>query len=115
MGAQHTREQAGLAQDLEAVADPEDETAVGGEVGDGAHRRREARDRARAQVVAVRKASGQDDGADLGQLRLRMPVQDGVGAEAFERERRVTVAIRIVEAGSSSTYCWRSINPSTIH
>src|SRR5262249_19261599 len=92
--AQHAWEQAGLAEDLEAVADPEDVTAMGRELGHGAHRGREACDRAGAQVVAVREASGQDDGTHLGQLRLRVPVQDRLRAEALECKRGVTVVIR---------------------
>src|SRR5581483_10746520 len=51
------REQPGLAEDLEAVADAEDRAAGVGERGDRGHDAREARDRAAAQVVAVREAA----------------------------------------------------------
>ena len=60
--AQHRAgQQARLEQNLEAVADAEHRAAA---VGEGLHRchdRREARDGAGAQVVAVREAARQDD------------------------------------------------------
>ena len=46
-----------LAQNLEAVADPEHQAARGGVLLDRAHHRRKARDRPAAQVVAVGKAA----------------------------------------------------------
>ncbi len=57
---QDAGKQARLAQDLEAVADAEHRPALVGERAHRAHRRREARDRAAAQVVAVREAARQD-------------------------------------------------------
>ncbi len=48
-----TKFEFGLAADLEAVADPEHVAALAGELDDLAHDRREAGDRAGAQVVAV--------------------------------------------------------------
>ena len=61
VGQQRARQQARLAQDLEAVADAEHRAAVAGELDDRLHDRREARDRAGAQVVAVGEAAGDDD------------------------------------------------------
>ena len=46
-------EQAGLAQNLEAIADAEDKPAVGGEGLHGLHDGAEARNRAGAQVIPV--------------------------------------------------------------
>ena len=101
--------QPGLAEDLEAVADPEHRPAVGGERGDGSHHRREARDRSAAQVVAVREAAGEDDSLDFGKLRVGVPDEDGLGAEALERERRVAVVVRAGEDddGDARTACSR--------
>ena len=73
--AQHSREQPGLAEDLEAVADAEHESALLREVRDRLHRRREPCDCAAAQVVAVREAAGQDDGVEVGQLVVGVPDQ----------------------------------------
>ena len=55
---QRPRQQARLAEDLEAVADPEHEPACLRELAHGGGRRREAGDRATAEVVAVREAAG---------------------------------------------------------
>jgi hypothetical protein len=51
-------EEAGLAEDLEAVADAEDRAALGRVVADGVHDRREAGEGAAAEVVAVGEAAG---------------------------------------------------------
>ena len=59
--AQHARQQPRLAEDLEAVADPEHGAAGGRELAHGVEHRREAGDRAAAQVVAVREAARQHD------------------------------------------------------
>ena len=64
VGQQRAGQQAGLAQHLEAVADAEHRTALGGEPRDRVHHRREAGDRAGAQVVAVGEAAGHDHGVD---------------------------------------------------
>src|SRR5262249_5455083 len=58
---QRARQQAGFAQNLEAVADSQNDTAVMGEILDGLHYRRESRDRARPQVVSVREPAWQND------------------------------------------------------
>ena len=78
---QDAREETCLAEDLEPVADPEHGAALVGELGDGVHRRREAGDRARAEVVAVREAAGEDDGVDPRELGLGVPDELGLGAE----------------------------------
>ena len=58
---QRARQQARLAEDLEAVADPQHQAALVGEGDDRLHRRREAGDRPGPQVVAVGEAAGDDD------------------------------------------------------
>src|SRR5581483_10260745 len=55
--SEHAGQQAGLAEDLKAVADPEHRSAVGGELRDRSHDRREAGNRTAAEVVAVGKAA----------------------------------------------------------
>ena len=69
-GVAHHRagEQAGFEQNLKAVADAEDQSAAFGEFFHGLHHRREAGDRAGAQIVAVGKAAGQDDGVAVRQI-----------------------------------------------
>jgi len=92
--AQRPRKQAGLAEHLEAVADPQHGAAVGREIRDRLHRRRKPGNRPRAQIVAVREAAGQDDRAYLRQLAVGVPVQDGIGSEVLERQRGVPVVVR---------------------
>ena len=67
------REEAGLQQDLEPVADAEHRPAGVGEGLDRGHHRREPRDRAGPQVVAVREAAGQDDHVSAAERRLLVP------------------------------------------
>ena len=95
---QHARQQARLAEDLEAVADPEHRAAVGRERAHRVQHRGEARDRAAAKVVAVREAAGKHDCAGPArQLGLGVPDELGVGAESAERPRGVPVVVRARE------------------
>ena len=73
IGQQGAGQQPGLAEDLEAVADPEHGAAVGREATDNLHRRREAGDRTGAQVVAVGKASGNDHPVEVREVGFLMP------------------------------------------
>src|SRR2546430_16817267 len=57
---ERARQEARLTQDLEAVADAPDPAAAVGELTDQLHDRREARDRAGPQVVAVGEDPRQD-------------------------------------------------------
>ena len=77
---QHPREQARLAKDLEAVADPENRPSFGSEAAD--RRGGEAGDRLAAQVVAVEKTR-QDDAAEVArESAVAVPGEKWVGAEA---------------------------------
>ena len=69
--AEDARQEACLAQDLEAVADPEHEPAFGGEGGDGLHRGCEPGDRAAAQVVPVREPTRKQNGVEVAATRSR--------------------------------------------
>ena len=69
-----------------------------GEADDGGHDRREAGDRAAAEVVAVREPAGEDDGCRSGRkLGLGVPDARRVRAEALERELGVAVVVRARE------------------
>ena len=81
---QRAGQQARLAEHLEAVADAQHRAAVGGERGDRLHDRREARDRAGPQVVAVGEAAGHHHGVDARQVVVGVPEQLGL-AEAPRR------------------------------
>jgi hypothetical protein len=70
---QRPRQQVGLAQDLEAVADAEHRHPAPGGVDHFGHHRREPGDRAAAQVVAVGEAAGQDHGVDVGEAVVAVP------------------------------------------
>jgi hypothetical protein len=90
---ERAREEAGLAEDLEAVADPEHRTAVRGELGDGSHRRRKARDGAAAEVVSVREPAGEDDPRHVGKALVGMPHGYRLRAERLESLERVPVVV----------------------
>ena len=77
---QRAREQAGLGEDLEAVADADDGPAGVGEVAHGVHDRREPGDGAGAQVVAVGEAAGHDDGVDAVDRAVAVPEDAGLAA-----------------------------------
>ena len=57
---QRTRQQSGFAENLKTVADAEHKAAAVGKLLDRVHHRRKARERAGAQIVAVRKTAGKD-------------------------------------------------------
>ena len=83
-------QQSGLAQHLEAVADPQYRAAVTGEGQHRGHHRREAGDRAHAQVVPVGEPAGDDHGVDAVQVRIRVPEELGL-AHAVGREQGVAL------------------------
>ena len=66
-------EEAGLAKHLEAVADAQHETAVGGEAGYGGHDGGEASDCPGAEVVAVGEAAGEDYAVYVGEGVVLVP------------------------------------------
>ena len=84
---QRAREQPGLAQHLEAVADPQHEPAAGREALDLAHHGREAGDRADPQVVPVGEPAGDDHRIDAAEVRVAVPEQLGVADEAGGQKR----------------------------
>src|SRR5690606_11828981 len=74
-------QQAGLAENLEAVADADHEAAAVRELAYLAHDRAEARDRPGAQVVAVAEPAGEEDDIDPLQVVLPMPEVDRLRVE----------------------------------
>ena len=71
LGSSAPGQQARLAEHLEAVADSEHGPAGVGELAHRPHHRREAGDRAGAQVVAVGEAAGNHDRVDSARARYR--------------------------------------------
>ena len=74
-GVAHQRagQQAGLAQDLEAIADAEHQAAGAGKLLHRLHDRGEARDGAGAQVIAIGEAAGDQDGVAALEVFRGMP------------------------------------------
>ena len=72
---QCSREQARLAQNLEAVANTEHQAAGGGEIPHRLHHWREFRDRPGAEVIAVGESAGHDDGFTILQVVGFVPQQ----------------------------------------
>ncbi len=80
--AEHrTRQQTRFQQHLEPVADAEDGAAAVGEAFHLGHDRREARDGAGSQVIAVGEPAWQDDRVGALQAGLLVPDEHGVLAE----------------------------------
>src|SRR3954454_8397833 len=90
VGQQRARQQAGLAEDLEAVADAEHQAAVARELGHRVHDRPEPPQWPDAQVVAVREAARDDDGVDALEVRVAVPELDRL-ADLGRGEPRVGV------------------------
>ena len=86
-----------LAQHLEAVADPHDRATALRVVGDRIHHGREARDRAGAEVVAVREAPGDHDGVHTLRGRIAVPEHLGRRAERLDGPRDIELAVRARE------------------
>jgi hypothetical protein len=93
---QRSRQQPCLAQHLEAVADAEHGAALARERRDRVHHRREAGDRADAQVVAVRESAREDDRVHAAEVAVAVPEQLRV-ADARGRVQRVDVVARARE------------------
>src|ERR1700674_2832725 len=87
-------EQARFAQDLEAVADAEHHSAAVCEFFDGLHHRRKTRDGAGAQIIAVGKSAGKDDGVAIRQIFRLVPDKfDRLPQNVADGVKRVMIAI----------------------
>ena len=88
------RQQAGLAEDLEAVANAQHRPALGGEVMHRPHDGAEPRNGPGAQVVPVTEAAGNDDGVKARQRVFLVPDQAAGQAEhVLDDVQGVLVAI----------------------
>ncbi len=94
---QRTRQQVGLAQDLEAVADAEHRHPPPGCLDDLGHDRREPADRTAAEVVAVGEAARQHDRVDPAQVVVAVPQRDRLVATDPDRALGVGVVERTRE------------------
>src|SRR5260370_28498899 len=87
-------EQAGFAENLEAVANAQDHAAALGEFLDGLHHWRKTRDGASAEIVAIRKSAGQNDGIAIREILGLMPDKfDGLLQDVPDAVKSVMVAI----------------------
>ena len=95
---QRSGEDTGFHQNLESVADAENETACRRELFHGAHDRREARNRAAAEIVAVGKSAGKKDCVDVAEIGGIVPDEIGFAVQItaqilVNRVPRIVVAI----------------------
>ncbi len=110
---QGTGHEAGLGEHLEAVADPEHETALGGERADGTHHRAEPGDDTSPDVIAVGEPTGQDDSGDAIERHLLMPEGNRVRADESQRVERVPIAVAPREDDDADPDRTRSGLPGT--
>src|SRR5688500_5575953 len=75
---QRARKKVAFAKHLEAVADADDRLAAFRKRSHGIHHRRKTRDRPRAEVVPVRKTTGQHHGIEPRKVRLAVPDDFGL-------------------------------------
>ncbi len=95
---QDAGQEAGFAQDLEAVADAEHESALSGVRPHRVHDLGPPGDRAAAQVIAIGEAARQHDEVGAArQLALGVPDRRDPGAGLAQRPRDVAVAVRAGE------------------
>jgi hypothetical protein len=101
---QRPRQQPGLAQDLEAVADPEHEATFAGELFDLGHDRGKARDRAGPEVVPVGEATRHDHRVDALKVVVGVPQQHRV-PHPCRRLQRVDVVARAGKPDHAELHC----------
>src|SRR5262249_57164861 len=94
---ERARQQPGFGEDLEAVADPDDRAAGGGEPGHRVHNGREPGDRPCAEVVAVLEPAGDDDGVNAAELGVCVPQRLRRPAESTDGPGDVELAVRTGE------------------
>src|SRR5262245_19383178 len=91
---QRARQQTGFAQNLEAVADAQNNTAVTRETLDGFHDGRKARDRACPQVIPIRESAGQNNRVITIYLIFLVPDEvNGLANDLADHVIRVVIAI----------------------
>ena len=91
----HAGQQSRFAENLETVADAEDEAPAAREFFHRAHHRRKPRDRPGAQIIAIRKSAGQQDRVKTVYFFGLVPQEFDRLVENFaERVPGVVIAIR---------------------
>src|SRR5919197_1094053 len=106
------RQQPGLAEHLEAVAYAQHRAALGGEAAHRVHHRREARDRAAAQVVAVGEAAGDDQRIHLAHFLVAVPEGERLAPDVLDRGPGVAVVARPLEGHHSDSHAASAAAPS---
>ena len=96
---QRAGQQTAFAENLEAVADADDQLARVRRRLHGGHHRRKPRDGPRAQVIAVRKTAGHDDGVETVERTFLVP--DVFGVEAHVVAQGVETILVAVRAGEA--------------
>jgi phosphoribosylformylglycinamidine synthase I len=92
---QRARQKTGLAQDLEAVADADHDTAAPRVLGDRVHDRRHPRDRAAAKIVAIREPAGQHDRVAGPHVAVLVPERHRlVAQDALRHAQVVPIVVR---------------------
>src|SRR6266446_10802467 len=92
---QRSGQQSRLAQNLEAVADAEHQSAAGRELANGFHDRRELGDGAGAKVVAEGEASGDDDGVAVLEVVRVVPQECyGLLRDLLDGPESIVIAVR---------------------
>jgi hypothetical protein len=107
IGVAHQRagQQAGLAKNLKAVANPQHEPAAPGKPHHAAQDRREARHRAAAQVIAVGKAARQNNAIEVAGQLVLVPEQLDLLAElGLERVKNVVIVARPGKSDDTPTH-----------
>src|SRR5262249_26165757 len=91
---QRAGQQAGLSQNLEAVANAQNNAAITGKIIDGLHYRRESRDPACPQVIPVRESPGKNYRVITIYLLFFMPNEiNGLANDFADHVVRVVIAI----------------------
>jgi len=103
---QNAGQKSRFAQNLKAVANAQNRFAIRRELGDRIHHRRKARDRAGAQIVAVRETAGNDDAIKRRQIVGVVPhelaaVTQNIGHDV----KRVALAVGAGEDDDSEVHC----------
>src|SRR3984893_6928652 len=92
---QRSRQQSRLTQNLEAVADAEDQSASGGELADGVHHWGELGDGAGAEIVTEGETSGDDDGVAVLEVVRVVPEKSyGLLGDLLDGPESIVIAVR---------------------
>jgi hypothetical protein len=111
VSSERARQQVGLAENLEPVADAEDRPAAGGVALHRLHHRAEPGDGAGPEVIAVAEPARQDDDIRALQIGVAVPHEVGPGTHGLRGAECVEIAVaagephhRDVEHQLSSTW-----------